>query len=140
MISELTTALEVNHIIELGRAVIKCPVEILRKRVINAITHKDSKVYVDRDHSDVIRGFIFGTIEELDGDECVFIHLCVVKPLEEKHKERNLTLELVAKIEAWARERGIKTMYFMTRRNPEAFERKYKFHLEYYLMKREVKP
>ena len=143
MIYELTSTLELHQIIEMARTVITAPVEILRKRVIAAITHPDSKIFIDRGKANEIRGFIFGTIEELDGDECVFIHLCVVKPeghhLQEKRMERQLTLELVAKIESWARERGIKIMYFMTRRNPDAFKRKFKFELDYYLMKREVK-
>lgn len=139
MIYELTSTLEVQRIIDLGRDVVKAPIEILRKKIINAITHQDSKVFIYRNKDAEIKGFIFGTMEEMDGEDCVFIQMCVVDPKHiDRQAERLLTLELVAKINEWAKERGIKTMYFLTHRNPAAFERKFKFKLDYFLMKRSV--
>ena len=144
MICELTSVFDVPKIVDLSRMVIRAPIEVLRKRVMNAITHPDSKVYLDRTDENDIRGFIFGSIEEMNGDTCVFIQLCIVKPVpqnptkEDIVHERQISLELLNKIREWARERGIKIIYFMTPRNPKAFERKFKFKLKSYLMFQEV--
>lgn len=147
MIHTLQSPLEVNQILEMARDVVGAPIEVLEKKLLQGMIHENSNILVDTEKDGEMRGFIFATVEELDGDKAVFIHLCVVKPQNDpKKNEFNnrvnrqvLSHELLNRIEVWAKELGMKNMYFMTKRNPQVWERAFKFKLDYYLLKRVVK-
>lgn len=135
MIYELVSPLEINSLVEMSNGIVKTSTVELKNRLIGAIADKNGKVFIDKVDK-TIRGFLYCSVENLDGDNVLFVHLCVVVPGE---KQRLLTNELINQAEKFARSKNIKNLVFMTRRNPKAFERKYKFKLEYYLMTRKVR-
>lgn len=119
----------------MAKGITRATDEQVKEHLISALTHKDGKVFVDKGvHG--YRGFLYCSSEQLDGKNVLFIHLCVIKPGD---KQRALTNELISFAEKYARSIGLGTMVFLTSRNPKAFERKYKFKLEYYMMTRKVR-
>ena len=50
----------------------------------------------------------------------------------------DIGLELMAKVEEWARERELDKIQMYTRRKPSAFERKYGFKIERIVMSKEI--
>jgi len=134
MIQRIENPLLLPKILSLAKAIDDMPIEKLEKMLVAAFTSKDARVYVDEKDNEV-RGYIFGTIEQLDGEDCVFIQSCAIKPEEE---ERYVGFELLTKMKLWAKERGLHNLYMMTKRNQKAFEKKYHFEFAYSVLKKGV--
>lgn len=64
-------------------------------------------------------GFMFANVQQLDGENCAFIQACFSK------KKGNVQV-MLDKLISWSKEIGIKRMVFMSKRNPKAWQRKYK--------------
>jgi N-acetylglutamate synthase-like GNAT family acetyltransferase len=126
MIIEFDNPLLIPKLIKLAEAVPNTPLEKLKRFMFLTINKPNSKAYVDI-HDGVIRGFIYASLEEFDGESCVFIQFCVIKPCEE---EKHIGFELLTKMKLWAQENKVTQIYFSTARNPAAFVRKY--HFEHY--------
>lgn len=125
MIYQLTNALLIPALEEMAKTVPGASVSALRDMLVETFRRKDSRIFVD-EKDGKINGFIFGTVEQFEGQDAVFIQFCVVRP----GNEQNIFNELLAKMRKWTREAGLKHFYFMTGRNPRAFERRTKmtFH------------
>lgn len=134
MIYQLTNVLLIQKLLEMARVVPDTDLNALEATLLNSLRRKDARIFVD-EHKGEIKGFIFASVEEIDGKDAVYIQFCVIKP---DANERNLGMELLSKIRRWAREAGLKDMYFSTRRNVDAFKRKYKFRYHNTMLRRSV--
>jgi N-acetylglutamate synthase-like GNAT family acetyltransferase len=116
----------IPKLIKLAEEVPNTPLDKLKRFMFLTLNQPNTKSYMDM-HDGVIRGFIYASIEEFEGDRCVFIQFCVLKPCQE---DKYIGFELLTKMKLWAKENKITQIYFSTARNPEAFIRKY--HFEFY--------
>lgn len=123
LILKLENPLLVGKVIDMAEKVPNTPIYALEKMLLAAINDKDSIVYID-DHEGEIRGFIYASKEFFDGQEVCFVQYCCVKP---DGMERYICFELLNKIRIWSREQNLEWIYFMTKRNPRAFQKKYGF-------------
>ena len=122
MIYPITHALLIPKVMELAR-VLETDPEILEKKMIACIGRKDAVIFIS-EKADDLNGFILASIEEFNGSDALYIQACVIKP---DANEKNIGCELLSKIKKWGREQGVSDIYFMTRRNPKAYQRKYHF-------------
>lgn len=102
--------------------------------LIRSLGRKDAILYVDEKEG-VLNGFILATVEEFEGADAAFIQSCVIKP---DGNEKNVGHELLTRVRRWAAEQKVSDIYFMTRRNPKAFQRKYNFRYHSTVLKRRV--
>lgn len=133
MIYALKNVLLIPKILELSKVLDTDP-QALSNVLIKSLGRKDAALYVD-EKDGVLDGFILATIEEFDGKDAAFIQSCVIKP---EGNEKNIGHELLTRIRRWAAEQGATEIYFMTRRNPQAFQRKYNFRYHATVLKRRV--
>ncbi len=83
----------------------------------------------------VLRGYSFSTLETFDGEDSVYIQSFYIDSLA---KNKRVGKEFVELNKEWAREKRLKSIYFITQRSPKAIRRKYKFNNEGAVMKLEV--
>jgi len=131
MIQIIDNPILLYQIIDLAKEIPDTPIDVLENMLLKGIGSKDARIVVDK-KDDIVRGFIFGSIERFQGEDVVFVQSCYVRP-EAAHTFH----DLVANVNAWAKERFIKSIICMTQR-PEAFARKYKFTILTHVVKREV--
>ena len=120
MIFQAETPLIVPKIMVLAKKLENDP-SVLEKELLESFQREDARIFVEQKDGN-LRGFIFATIEVLEGAEAVFIQSCVVLP---DVNEKSVCNELLARVRKWGAQLGMKDMYFMTRRSPDAFKRKY---------------
>lgn len=133
MIYKLTNALLIPKLADLMKALETDPV-LLQEMMVESLTRSDSRIFVE-EKDGLARGFIFATVETFEGKPAVFIQSCSVKP---DDNERLVCFELLARIRKWGTELGLKDMFFMTRRSPEAFKRKYHFKYHTTVLRRSL--
>jgi N-acetylglutamate synthase-like GNAT family acetyltransferase len=133
MIIALSNPLLIPRLIEMAHAVPDAPKDVLERQLARAISRPDAVVYVD-DFKGEIRGFIYASIENFDGEDVCFVQFCVVKPEIASY----VCFELLGRVRVWANERGLKWIYTMTARNYKPFMKKYKFEFAYTVLKRRV--
>jgi hypothetical protein len=134
MILKLDNPLVIPKILELSKLVPDVKYEVLKGLLIPAVNDPDSAIYYD-DKDGVINGFIFCSKLGWDGKDVCFIQFAVNRPSRE---EKYIGFELLTKVRLWARDKGLKEMVASVRRDPKGFERRYKFVLDSYLLKRMV--
>jgi hypothetical protein len=113
----------IPKLIKLAEEVPGAPLKWLREFIFHTLNTPGVIAYADI-HEGEYRGFIYANISEWNGDKCVFIQACVLKPCKE---ERYIGFELLTKIKLFAKEKNLTQIYFITQRNPEGFIRKYHF-------------
>jgi len=133
MIFQAETPLIVPKIMVLAKKLENDP-SVLEKELLESFQREDARIFVEQKDGN-LRGFIFATIEVLEGAEAVFIQSCVVLP---DVNEKSVCNELLARVRKWGAQLGMKDMYFMTRRSPDAFKRKYHFRYHSTLLKRRI--
>lgn len=79
----------------------------------------------------VCKGFMYATVEQFDGENSAFIQACYS---EEDGNVQNMLDKLIV----WAKKLNLRKLVFMTKRNPDAWHRKYKFNPIYTVMQREL--
>ncbi len=134
MILEFTNPLSIPKLIKLAEEVPNTPLEKLKKFMFLTLNKPNTKAYIDVQDEEY-KGFIYATIEEFCGEKCVFIQFCILKPYDE---ERYTGFELLTKMKLFAKDNGITQIYFATQRDPKAWERKYNFKFDSYILKMEV--
>lgn len=134
MIYQLTNPLLIPKLMEMARVVPNTPLDKLEKMLISAISDKNSRIYVAEKGGE-IKGFMFGSVEEFDGEDVIFIQFAVVKPEED---EKYTCYELLLKFRLWAKESGLKWLYTMVQRNYKPFKRKYGFEPYAMVLRREI--
>lgn len=132
MIQQIDNALFINEILELAANIPDMQVKALEKMLIEGVTSKNAKILVQKIYGK-IRSFIYASIVVFDGADVVFIQTCYCDP-----DDKYIGWEFMTKMREWAKERGIKRLVMMTKRNPKAWERRFHFKHEYNLMTRSV--
>lgn len=101
------------------------------KQMILGNAFNDRKfLIVDVDKGE-LQAFTFATVETLDGEDVCFCQA-------HYSKKSGVTQIMLDKLISWSKGLGLKRIVFMTRRNPKAWERKYKFTRKYFLMEKEI--
>jgi len=123
MVLTFDNPLLIPKLIKLAEQVPGTPLNKLKKFMFNSLNRPNAKAYMDM-HDGVIKGFIYSTIEEFDGEKCVFIQFCVLKPCAE---DKYIGFDMLNKIKLWAKENNITQIYFSTARDIRPFIKKYHF-------------
>jgi len=131
MIQVIDNPILLYQILDLAKEIPDTPIDVLENMLLKGIGSPDARIVVDK-KDEHLRGFMFGSIERFQGEDVVFVQSCYVSP-----KAPNTFHDLVANMNAWAKDRFIKSIICMTQR-PEAFARKYKFKILTHVVKREV--
>jgi len=135
MIYQVTIAEAVKPIMKLikeKKEVFDISEDKLLEYLNRSVSGDDAILLVDEKDKDV-RGFLFASIEEWDGQDVVFIQACVSEP-----HQKNTVFEFIAKLKVWGRKKGLNKMVFVTERNPQPYERKYKFKLNGYILTQDI--
>jgi N-acetylglutamate synthase-like GNAT family acetyltransferase len=132
MILEVDNPLLIPQILKLAENIPETPLEKLKDMLISSINDAQAKILIEKKDDD-IRGFLFSTIENLDGERAAFIQCCYIKP-----EAEGIGHELLTRIRNWAKENNLQNIYMLTKRDYKAYEKKYHFKLSYYLLKRGV--
>lgn len=106
--------------------------EEFKENVLKRLVEKDSTFIVYKKDGKVL-GFLFCTVDTYRTKDAYVIQYAYVEP-----DAFSVGSELMARACENARNLGLKDIYMMTSRNPEAFERKYKFEKYLYVLKRSV--
>lgn len=118
-------------LIEIRDDIFKIPKKKLGKYLLNALTDKNSVIFID-EKDKILRGFVFASVEEFNGEDVCFIHSCIIDP-----KQKNTGFEFMARLKKWCENKGLKKMVIGTDR-PEAFIKKYKFKYETTLLSKDL--
>lgn len=132
MIIEIDNPILLAKIFKMAEKIEEIEIEPLKKMLTAGIGNKEAKIFVEEKDNE-IRGFIFGSREYMNGKEVVFIQACWIDPHAPQAGH-----EMLNKIRLWAKESGIDEIYFWSYRDPKGFQRKYKFELAGYILKRRV--
>ena len=134
MIRQIDNPLLLNRILDLAKNIPDTNIMVLEKMLIEALTSKKAKIYIAERNNEVV-GFIYGSIETIDGNDCVFIQSTYIKP---DNEERNTGFEFLNRIKSFAKDNDVRNIYILTKRNAKAFERRYHFKYAYTMLKQEV--
>lgn len=139
MILQLTTPIFLTRILDLAREVPDVPYEVLSKMILQGINDKDSIIYID-EKDGVVNGFIYASKERWNGEDVCFIQFCVIHPNNDYDfsNEKYIGFEFMTKMKLWAKEKGLKSLVMVTKRNPKIYERKYQFKQDGFILKRSV--
>jgi len=132
MILQMDNILFIPKVVALVKNFLTIPVGKFEDMVLNAMSNKDSLLLIDK-KDDILRGFLFATIEGMDGEDVVFIHLSYVDP-----KLFKIGNELLARVKLWAKEHKTNWIYMMTDRNIKGFQKKYGFKFYTHILRRRV--
>jgi len=124
---------KLNHIEEIVKnaAIIReFDPQPFRKMMLDSFTRDDIYIGEERVKGELL-SFMFATIENFDGENSAFIQVGFSK--NGGHADL-----LLADLILWAKSNNLKTIFFMTKRNPKGFERKYNFKECYKVMKRSI--
>lgn len=132
MIQEITIPFLLKDVFALAHNIPDTTPEKFKDMVLERLAEKDSVVIVEKKDQE-IRGFLFCTTDRFNGGLAYVIQFAYVKP-----DAYNAGAELMARACQLAKGLGLKDIYMMTSRKPEAFERKYKFEQFRYILKRSV--
>lgn len=101
-----------------------------QKMMLDSFTRTDKYIAEERVDGELI-SFMFATIENFDGENAAFIQVCF-------SKNGGNVKKLLDDLILWTKSQNIHTLFFMTKRNPEGFERKYQFKECYKVLKRSI--
>lgn len=132
MIIEVLNPLQIPAALKLAANIPDVPVDKLKKMMIDGLTCKTAKIILSKKDNEA-NAFLFATVDVFDGEDVVFIQTCYIDP-----NAGSVGREMLNMIDTWAKERGIKDVVMITPRNPKAYERKYRFELTSYVMKRRI--
>ena len=133
MVIKADNPILIGPILKLAENIGDVQLDELKSMLAESMTRKDSMVCVEKKDG-IVRGYMLGSIERINGTDCVFIQSCYVEP-----NSNGVCFELLNRFKHWALENNIRMLYFMTQRNAEAFERKYKFEYCGTMLKKELK-
>ena len=127
MIHRIESPLQIPGLMVLADLVPDVPRDVLRSRLLEAISKQNARVYVNKKGIDVT-AFILATLEEFEGEDAVFVQFCASLPIKDNS---SIVKEMVSRVTKWGGSLGLKKIYFMTRRGQgiRAFGKKYKFRV-----------
>lgn len=132
MIQEITNSLLLPKVFALAHKIPDITPEQFRDKVLKRLAEVNSVVIVYKKDADIL-GFIFCTVDSYRTEDAYVIQYAYVEP-----DAYHVGAELMARACEKAKSLGLKDIYMMTSRNPEAFERKYKFEKYMYVLKRSL--
>jgi hypothetical protein len=132
MIVEVTNPLQIPAVCRLAHNIPDVPVDKMRSILIEAMSKDIAKILLAKKDGKML-GFIFAMITEFDGEDVAFVQTCYISP-----EAKSVGKEMLSIIDKWGKEKKVKDILMITKRNPKAYERKYGFTLESYVMKRSV--
>jgi hypothetical protein len=98
---------------------------------INMLRQDQDAFIVSDIENDQTVGFMFATKEWFDGREVAFIQIC--------YSYRNGGVDnMLDLLREWMINHRLTEMVFMTKRNPLAYQRRYKFNPVYTVMRKEI--
>lgn len=130
MIIEVNDLHVVEAIVSQSDIIVDLDKEALRKMIIGSFLEEYKFIVADFENNKVV-GFMFANVQQLDGENCAFIQACF------STRKGNVDV-MLEKLIKWAKGLKIKRMVFMSKRNPKAWERKYKFKPIYTVMTRGI--
>lgn len=132
MILEVDNPLLIPQILKLAENIPETPLDKLKDMLLSAVDDREAKILIEKKDED-IRGFIFATIEKVDGERAAFIQSCYITP-----DMQGIGHELLTRIRTWAKENNLQNIYMMTKRDYKSFMRKYHFEFCYFILKKGV--
>lgn len=132
MVIEIKNPVLIPKILELASRIDKFEVDSLKNMLVDAITRDDSKILIEKKDEEV-RGFLLSTVEFFNGEEVIFMQACYIEP-----DAPQAGHEMLNKIRQWGEDLGLKNIYFISRRDPAAFLRKYKFDMVSHVLRRRI--
>lgn len=138
MIFEVKEPLLIPEIIIYARSLPDTPLDKLEEMMMGRVGGNRCKILVDM-KKDLIRGFVFATIEVFDGEDAVFVQAASVDPFcrDEADENQYLFDEFLGQVIKWARSKGLKNIYMATKRE-KAFRRRASFEYWSTIMRRKV--
>lgn len=124
MVKEINNVLLIPQVLELAKNIPDTPLPVLEKMLIDALTSKKAKILVSENRQGELTGFMFASIEQMEGEDCVFIQTTYIKP---DRDDKYTGWGLLNKMRLFGKDNNINLMYMMTPRNPKPFIRKYGF-------------
>lgn len=129
MISNISDSKSIEMLLVNAVKIAGIDVDVLRDMISDS--EREKKFIIADVNDGQMKAFMFATIETLDGDKVCFIQAC--------HSVKNGSVQVMLdKCIEWAKKLGLSRVLFMTKRNPKAWERKYKFNEIYHVMAREI--
>jgi hypothetical protein len=132
MILEVNNPLQIPSVLSLAKLIPDTNAEKVKKLLIECMTKRIAKILLAKIDGGLV-GLLFAVIAEFDGDDAVFIQKCYIHP-----HAKEVGREMLAIINKWGVENKVKDIYMATTRSPKTYERKYKFMLDSFIMKRRV--
>ena len=132
MILEITNAFQLPAIFKMAEKIPNVKKSVMEEMLTKALSRQDAKIIADIQGNEYV-GFIFASVESLNGEDIIFIHLSYIKP-----GLVNSGHELLARLKLWSKFLGIKGLVASTHRSVKGFEHKYKFKYFSTLIRREV--
>lgn len=86
-----------------------------------AVEDDDAIIIINEKDRD-IGSFLYASIEEIDGEEAVFINACISEP-----KKADSVFELLSRLMKWAASKNLDKIFFLSNVHMEGFKRKYGF-------------
>jgi hypothetical protein len=134
MVRQLENPLLLNRVLDLAKNIPDMDTSVLGNMLTNALASKKAVILVSETREGELNGFAFATIENLDGEDAVFIQATYIKPEDEKYTG----FEFMTKMRLFGKDNRLNNIYMMTKRNPKAYMRKYKFEFAYTVLRRRI--
>lgn len=99
---------------------------------IRGLKDENSIIIVDEKDQE-LNGFLFASIEELEGNDVCFIHTCIINP-----KRKETGFEFIGRLRKWCGEKNIKNIFMMSNTHIKGYSQKYKFETYATIMKLKV--
>lgn len=99
---------------------------------MRGLEDENSIIIVD-EKEQTLNGFLFASIEELEGNDVCFIHACIINP-----HMRDTGFEFLGRLRKWCNQKGIIDIFMMSNNHIKGFSQKYKFEPYSTLMKLKV--
>jgi hypothetical protein len=132
MILQVDSPLMVPQVLRLAAKVDKLEVEVLENMLAQGLQRDDAMILIEKKDDDV-RGFCYATMDYMEGELVVFIQACYIEP-----DAPQAGHEMLLRLRQWGGSKGLRYMYFLSRRDSAAWNRKYKFDVVSHLLRRRI--
>jgi len=132
MIVKIDSPVLIPKILKLAEKMDKVEVDVLQNMLTQGLSRDDSMILIEQ-KDDEIRGFFYATTDYMNGELVVFVQACFIEP-----DAPQAGHEMLNKVRNWGGKKGLRYIYFMTKRESDGWERKYKFVTVSHLLRRRI--
>ena len=132
MIIDVDNPVLIPNILKLAENIDKIELGALNDMLVQGIQRDDAKILIEK-VEDRVRGFCYATMDYMNGELVVFVQACHIEP-----DAPQAGHELLNKLRQWGGSKGLRYMYFLSKRDSQAWNRKYKFELVSHLLRRRI--